>query len=155
MIPLALGDEKASATVTGRNYLTLGLCAAAAMLEGFDTQSMGVAAPRLVAEFGLSAAQSGLIFSSTTLGLFVGAAIGGRVADHLGRKRTLIASLMLLGIFSMLLAAAMIMTGQTWEGYGGPLVTRTENPKRFWKNVAVIIFVGLAGIGFFLYQISK
>ena len=62
---------------------------------------------------------------------------------------------LLLGIFSMLLAAAMIMTGQTWEGYGGPLVTRTENPKRFWKNVAVIIFVGLAGIGFFLYQISK
>jgi len=127
MIPLALGDEKASASTAGRDHLTLGLCAAAAMLEGFDTQSMGVAAPRLVAEFGLSAAQSGLIFSSTTLGLFVGAAIGGRVADHLGRKRTLISSLVLLGIFSILTSLSrsfetlLVVRVLTGLGLGGAL----------------------------------
>ena len=81
MIPLTVDQQKASVSTVGRSHLTLGLCAAAAMLEGFDTQSMGVAAPRLVAEFGLSAAQSGLIFSATTMGLFVGAAVGGRVAE--------------------------------------------------------------------------
>ena len=113
--------------MVGRNHLTLGLCAAAAMLEGFDTQSMGVAAPRLVAEFALSASQSGLIFSSTTLGLFVGAAIGGRVADHLGRKRTLISSLVLLGVFSILTSMSrsfdtlLVVRVLTGLGLGGAL----------------------------------
>jgi AAHS family 3-hydroxyphenylpropionic acid transporter len=85
---------------------TLWLCTAAALLEGFDNQSIGVAAPRLIAEFHLSAAQSGVIFSSSTIGLFFGALIGGRVADHIGRKRTLTASLLLFGLCSLLTAAA-------------------------------------------------
>jgi AAHS family 3-hydroxyphenylpropionic acid transporter len=86
--------------------LTLILCAAAAIFEGFDNQSMGVAAPRLVAEFSLSAGQKGWIFSAAAIGLSVGAIIGGRAADFFGRKRVLIASLLLFGMFSILTAFA-------------------------------------------------
>jgi MFS transporter, AAHS family, 3-hydroxyphenylpropionic acid transporter len=89
-----------------RTGITLSLCAAAAILEGFDTQSMGVAAPRLIAEFALSSAQSGVIFSAATLGLFVGAAAGGRAADHVGRKQVLSISLLLFGLCSLLTSAA-------------------------------------------------
>jgi AAHS family 3-hydroxyphenylpropionic acid transporter len=85
---------------------TLLLCAAAALVEGFDNQSMGVAAPRVIAEFGLSPAWAGLVFSSATFGLFLGAALGGRIADYIGRKRALIASLLLFGLFSLLTAVA-------------------------------------------------
>jgi AAHS family 3-hydroxyphenylpropionic acid transporter len=85
---------------------TLWLCTAAALLEGFDNQTMGVAAPRLIAEFHLSAAHSGAIFSSATIGLFLGALVGGRVADHIGRKRTLTVSLFLFGLCSLMTAAA-------------------------------------------------
>ena len=46
----AAADEVARPQALG----TLLLCAAAALVEGFDNQSMGVAAPRVVAEFGLS-----------------------------------------------------------------------------------------------------
>ena len=84
--------------------VTLYLCAAAALFEGYDTQSMGVAAPRLLAEFGLTSGQAGMIFSAATLGLFIGAGIGGRAADLLGRKRTLIISLLLFGLCSLLTA---------------------------------------------------
>ena len=89
--------------MTSRDSTTIGkrtlwLCTAAALLEGFDNQSMGVAGPRLIAEFHLSAAHSGAIFSSATIGLFLGALIGGRVADHIGRKRTLAVSLLLFCI---------------------------------------------------------
>ena len=49
------------------------LCVAAALFEGFDNQSMGVAAPKLIPEFGLSAVQSSWVFSAVTVGLFVGA----------------------------------------------------------------------------------
>jgi AAHS family 3-hydroxyphenylpropionic acid transporter len=86
--------------------MTLALCACSALMEGFDNQSMGVAAPRLVMEFALSSTQAGVIFSATPFGLFAGAAIGGRVADHIGRKRALIVSLLLFGLFSILTAMA-------------------------------------------------
>ena len=87
-----------------RGYLTLALCAAAALFEGFDTQSMGVAAPRMLAELGLSSALSGLIFSAAALGLVIGAVTGGRIADVFGRRRTLVVSLTLFGLSSLLTA---------------------------------------------------
>lgn len=87
--------------------MTLALCAAAALFEGFDNQSMGVAAPRVIAEFALSTTQATLIFSSATIGLFLGAGIGGRVADFVGRKRTLVATLLLFGACSLLTALAV------------------------------------------------
>ncbi|MGC4083324.1 MAG: MFS transporter [Vicinamibacterales bacterium] len=85
---------------------TLILCTVAALLEGFDNQSMGVAAPRLVPEFGLSASAASWIFSATTMGLFIGAGIGGRVADRWGRHRTLALSMLLFGLFSFLTTLA-------------------------------------------------
>jgi AAHS family 3-hydroxyphenylpropionic acid transporter len=87
--------------------MTLALCAAAALFEGFDNQSMGVAAPRVIAEFALSTTQATFIFSAATIGLFLGAGIGGRLADYLGRKRTLVATLLLFGLCSLLTALAM------------------------------------------------
>jgi AAHS family 3-hydroxyphenylpropionic acid transporter len=89
-----------------QSKICLALCAGAALVEGFDTQSMGVAAPRVVAEFALSPAQSGLLFSATTFGLFVGAAVGGRIADLWGRQRTLACSLLLFGVCSLTTALA-------------------------------------------------
>ena len=82
------------------------LCAAAAMFEGFDNQSMGVAAPSLFREFAVLPSQGGLIFSAANVGLFFGAAFGGRVADHMGRKRTLVLSLLLFGICSLVTSIA-------------------------------------------------
>jgi AAHS family 3-hydroxyphenylpropionic acid transporter len=43
--------------------VTVALCLLCAVLEGFDIQAMGVAAPRLVPEFGLSPKQMGLVLS--------------------------------------------------------------------------------------------
>ncbi len=87
-----------------RGYLTLALCAAAALFEGFDTQSMGVAAPRMLAELGLSSVVSGVIFSAAAIGLVIGAVTGGRIADVFGRRRTLVVSLTLFGLSSLLTA---------------------------------------------------
>jgi MFS transporter, AAHS family, 3-hydroxyphenylpropionic acid transporter len=89
---------------------TLALCAAAALFEGFDNQSMGVAAPGLAREFVLTAGEKGWIFSAAAIGLAIGAAFGGRAADFIGRKRTLIVSLLLFGTFSLLTAFATSAT---------------------------------------------
>jgi AAHS family 3-hydroxyphenylpropionic acid transporter len=122
MVPSAA----ASAATRGAR-LCLVLCALSALLEGFDNQAMGVAAPGLALEFGLSAAQRGFLFSATTFGLFVGAALGGRAADIAGRRRTLAWSMLLFGGGSLLttlaggfdwLCVARLATGL---GLGGAL----------------------------------
>ena len=80
---------------------TIGLCLAVALLEGLDLQSAGVAAPRIAKEFALSVAQMGWAFSAGAIGLLPGAALGGRLADRLGRKRVLMLSVALFGVFSL------------------------------------------------------
>jgi AAHS family 3-hydroxyphenylpropionic acid transporter len=85
----------------------LGLCALAALFEGFDNQSIGVAAPRLALEFALTATQKGVILSAAPFALFLGAAIGGRAADFLGLRRMLIVSMLLFGLCSLLTAVAV------------------------------------------------
>ncbi len=102
--------------------LILALCAAAALFEGFDNQSMGVAAPTLFREFSVAPSQAGLIFSAATFGLFFGAAIGGRVADQFGRQKTLTISLLLFGLCSLLTAvsgsAHMVLVSRLLTGLG-------------------------------------
>jgi len=81
--------------------LRLSLCFATAMIEGIDLQSMGLVAPRLGPEFHLSQSQMGLVLSATSLGLLIGAFIGGRLADRFGRRAALIASIVIFGVFQL------------------------------------------------------
>lgn len=101
---------KPSTTASTRSggALTIGLCLVVALLEGLDLQSTGVAAPRMAGEFHLAVAQLGWAFGIGALGLLPGAAIGGRLADRIGRKRVLMLSVALFGLFS-------IATTQVWD----------------------------------------
>ncbi|MBP0575326.1 MFS transporter, partial [Mycobacterium tuberculosis] len=71
------------------------------MLEGFDIQAAGVAAPKLVPDFGLQPAQVGAFFSSSAVGVLIFAALGGMLADRYGRKPVLIASTFTFGLFCL------------------------------------------------------
>ncbi|MBN3791188.1 3-(3-hydroxy-phenyl)propionate transporter MhpT [Burkholderia sp. Ac-20353] len=101
---------------------TLGLCFAIALLEGLDLQSVGVAAPRMAHEFGLTVSQMGIAFSAGTFGLLPGAILGGRLADRIGRKRVLIASVCLFGLLSIATAQvssfAMLVVVRALTGIG-------------------------------------
>ena len=81
--------------------LIIGLCFAVAMIEGYDLQAMGVAAPRLVPALRLSAGQTGLVLTASMLGLILGAVVGGRAADRIGRRPVLIAAVAAFGLFSL------------------------------------------------------
>ncbi len=131
--------------------LTLVICAAAALFEGFDNQSMGVAAPMAFRELGVSPSYAGLIFSAATLGLFLGAAVGGRLADRLGRQRTLMVSLALFGLCSLLSsfvhgAGALFVTRLlTGLGCGGAmpnfiaLASEAVDPRRRLNAVVLVM----------------
>lgn len=82
----------------------VGLCFLIAVLEGFDIQAMGVAAPRLAREFSFLPQQMGWIFSISNIGLVIGASLGGWLADRWGRKPVFMAAVVLFGAFTVITA---------------------------------------------------
>ena len=84
-----------------RLTLTVGLCFLVALMEGLDLQAAGIAAVGIAHAFALDKMQMGWIFSAGILGLLPGALVGGMLADRYGRKRILISSVALFGLFSL------------------------------------------------------
>jgi MFS transporter, AAHS family, 3-hydroxyphenylpropionic acid transporter len=88
-------------TITRSTPAIVALCFCVAIAEGFDIQAIGVAAPRLGPELGLSAAALGWVFAIGNIGLVIGASIGGWLADRIGRKPVFIAAVLLFGVFTL------------------------------------------------------
>lgn len=82
------------------------LCGCAAVLDGWDTFSIGVAAPSIAAKLGMPMSSIGVVFSTALLGAATGAFTFGPLADRFGRKRLLIVALLLFGVFTALTAVA-------------------------------------------------
>lgn len=76
----------------------------AALCEGFDLQAAGVAVAGISPEFRPGPEQLGTFFSASTVGLFIGALVGGRLAESIGRKSVMIAAIAVFGLFSLLTA---------------------------------------------------
>ena len=89
-----------------RLMLTVGLCFMVALMEGLDLQAAGIAAVGMAQAFALDKMQMGWIFSAGILGLLPGALVGGMLADRYGRKRILLGSVLLFGLFSIATALA-------------------------------------------------
>jgi AAHS family 3-hydroxyphenylpropionic acid transporter len=85
---------------------TIGLCFLVALMEGLDLQASGIAAQGMAAAFELDKLQMGWVFSAGIFGLLPGAFAGGWLSDRIGRKRVLIASVALFGLFSLATAHA-------------------------------------------------
>ncbi|MHB8632004.1 MAG: MFS transporter [Candidatus Limnocylindria bacterium] len=85
------------------------LLAAAGLGWMFDAMDVILIAFLLVpikAEFGLDVTRTGLVASAGFVGMFLGAAIAGRIADRLGRKTVFQATLVLFSFGALLSAAA-------------------------------------------------
>ena len=126
------------------------VCLLAAMIEGFDIQSMGVAAPRMLPALHLTPGQAGWAFSASLIGLMVGASFGGAIADRIGRRPVLTASVAAFGVFSLVTALAtgfaplLAVRFLTGLGLGGAmpmliaLASERASPARKATMVALI-----------------
>jgi AAHS family 3-hydroxyphenylpropionic acid transporter len=99
------------------------VCFAIAALEGYDLQTLGVAAPALGQEFHLATPLIGLASSAMMAAMGVGAALGGWLADRIGRRIVLVASIVLFGLASGLTVgvvrdAGMLVLFRTLTGLG-------------------------------------
>jgi AAHS family 4-hydroxybenzoate transporter-like MFS transporter len=70
----------------------ISLIASALVLEGLDIQIMSFAAPAIARDWQVSAPAMGPVIGAALIGTLVGGAFGGYVGDRLGRRPTLIAS---------------------------------------------------------------
>jgi len=87
-----------------RVYAGVAVCIAIAMLDGFDVQAIGLAAPLFVPEFHFSAVQTGQIFSAAQVGYILGALLGGVASDRIGRRNTLLLGTCIMGSFALVTA---------------------------------------------------
>jgi AAHS family 3-hydroxyphenylpropionic acid transporter len=105
-----------------RGTATIALCFITALLEGLDLQSVGIAAPGIGAEFKLTSAMMGWVFSAGLVGLLPGALVGGWLADRIGRKTVLVWAVLLFGIFSFATAHAWdynsLLAARVFTGLG-------------------------------------
>jgi len=96
----------AAAKAQSRTRAAVPLCFAVALLEGYDIQAIGVAAPRLIPALGLTPGQAGLAFGGGMAGLVLGALAGGWLADRLGRRMLLAAAVAVFGLATLATMAA-------------------------------------------------
>ncbi|QRK81837.1 3-(3-hydroxy-phenyl)propionate transporter MhpT [Pseudomonas granadensis] len=99
------------ATPSRRTTLTIALCFIVALIEGFDLQAAGTAAAGLRQTFALDPQMMGWVFSAGIIGLLPGAFLGGWIADRIGRKKILIAAVLLFGVFSLSTAYVISFSG--------------------------------------------
>jgi putative MFS transporter len=92
------------------------------LLDGFVIFVLGVAMPLIIAEFRLTPDVVGLIGASLVFGAVFGAGLGGPMADRLGRKKLMLADMIIIGTGAATSAQAngfpLLFIGQLLVGAG-------------------------------------
>jgi AAHS family 3-hydroxyphenylpropionic acid transporter len=155
-----------SAAPAPHSGLVVALCVLVAALEGYDIQAFGVAAPRLIAEFGLSASMVGVAGGAAMVGLMIGAWAGGSLAERFGTKAVLIGATMAFGACSIATAfagsvsALILFRLLTGLGFGGVMpnllsVATRLRPAGNHAGIATLIFCGMPVGGALLAETAR
>src|SRR6266704_1070277 len=92
------------------------------LLDGFVIFVLGVAMPLIIAEFRLTPDVVGLIGASLVFGAVFGAGLGGPMADRLGRKKLMLADMIIIATGAATSALAngfpLLFIGQLLVGVG-------------------------------------
>lgn len=92
--------------LTKSHFRALFILIALFVFDLIDIGTLATVAPAVRAEWGLSIEALGLLTSTTFVGMAVGAMVGGRIADRVGRRPTLITAVFIFSAGSLLSALA-------------------------------------------------
>ena len=92
--------------MSGYQWLLLVLCFLIVATDGMDVAIMGFLAPDITREWGISKAAFGVVMSAAPIGLAIGALVVGPLSDRFCRKKLLVGSIALFGVFNLLSAFA-------------------------------------------------
>jgi AAHS family 4-hydroxybenzoate transporter-like MFS transporter len=139
--------------MNGFQFAIIGLCALMAMIDGMDTQAIGLVAPAIAADWHASAASFGPVFGSSLLSGLIGALVLGQAGDRIGRKPVLIFAILVLASSSLAtplthsissLLAVRLLAG---FGLGGAIpviisITSEFSPRRSRLNIVALMYCG-------------
>jgi len=139
--------------VTAFQSTIIGLCALMAMIDGMDTQAIGMVAPAIASDWQVPAAAFGPVFGSSLFSGLIGALVVGQAGDRFGRKPVLIFSVLVLALgslatpFTHSIPALLIVRLVTGFGLGGALpiiisITSEFSPKRLRLNIVALMYCG-------------
>jgi AAHS family 4-hydroxybenzoate transporter-like MFS transporter len=137
----------------------VGLCALVALLDSLDLQSIGLAAPAMIADLHIRPSSLGAVFSAALAGLALGAFSFGLLADRVGRKAVLVGATVCFGLFTICTALApnlnvlLVYRFCAGLGLGGAMpsfisLTSEYVPRRLRAPVVAVLWAGfpLGGI---------
>ena len=142
-----------------RQKLLLVAVGCAILLDGFDNQSLGLAAPAIIHEWGVSKERLAPILAVGQVGMMFGTAFGGLTGDRMGRKVALLASVLIFALATALMSVvgSVEMLGvlrfAAGFGLGGALPNAaslvaeyTPARSRSFAVTATIVCVPLGGV---------
>ena len=136
---------------TKTQLLIVTLCALVGLLDGADTQSIGVTAPFIAEMMGMKISAFGPVFAASQLGAALGALTFGSLADRYGRKSMLMVAVATIAIFTLAtvhvssLPVLIVVRFLAGIGLGGATpcflsMTSDYSPKKQRGTIATIIW---------------
>lgn len=148
-----LADSKMGAV----QIAAVAICTILNAIDGFDVLSISFASPGIAKEWGISKAALGVVLSMELIGMALGSIVIGNLADRIGRRKTLILALVIMGLGMWaaahsssveMLAAIRFITGL---GIGGMLAATNAVVAEFsnarFKSMAIGIMVAGYPVG--------
>jgi AAHS family 4-hydroxybenzoate transporter-like MFS transporter len=148
-----LPGASGASRLSGFQVATFLFCAFVAMIDGFDTQAIALAAPQISRIWLVEPAMFGGVFASGLLGALVGALAFGVAADRVGRKPGLLVAILLFSVvtlatpFTHTLTELALVRFVTGIGLGGALpgviaVTSEYSPAHRRATIVSLMFCG-------------
>jgi AAHS family 4-hydroxybenzoate transporter-like MFS transporter len=133
--------------------VVIALCALMVMIDGFDTQVIGMVAPAIAASWHVAPASFGAVFGIGLFGGLIGVLALGTASDRFGRKPVLVAAIALFAGISLLtpltsslgsLIAVRFVAGLGMGGALPGLIATTSEylPKAVRTNVTALMYCG-------------
>lgn len=134
--------------------LTIFWCAYIIIFDGYDLAVLGVILPKLMAEWGLSATQAGLLGSYTLVGMMVGALSLGSLSDKIGKKKVITFCVITFSLFTFLCGFTLNASQFGWcrfiagIGLGGVMPNVTALTSEYSPKNKRSLMVGLMFSGY-------
>jgi putative MFS transporter len=114
---VAVGEVFQGMPLTGQHWLLGTALFIAFVIEAWEMMVMVLGGSLIAADLRLSTTQLGTLLSALYVGMIPGALIWGKITDNIGRKRVIIASLALYGVFSFISAFSTTYSVLWWTRF--------------------------------------
>ncbi|MCP1106596.1 MFS transporter [Serratia nevei] len=134
--------------------LTIFWCAYVIIFDGYDLAVLGVILPKLMADWGITAAQAGLLGSYTLIGMMFGALLLGPLSDKIGKKKVITLCVITFSVFTFLCGFTVNANQFGWcrfisgIGLGGVMPNVTALTSEYSPKNKRSLMVGLMFSGY-------